>query len=750
MNEKYLLIAVEESDSSIGFYDASTGNEVARVKTGLWPHEIEISRDGTTAYVTNFGVKDYDERIGQPGASISIIDLRYFCEVGRLYTFRNKNEYLRFRGPHGVKISPDGNQLYVNVETDDRLLIYNINNEFNLQGFVETIALENKIVETKVDSFYDVDLTLPAGTHNMLFSEDGKFLYVTAGVGGVTEIDVETKKQTRTFYCNGAVRGLTYTIDKQQLIASASNEVCLVNPTTFQITKRFLHLGAKQILNSAPTPDGKYILSPAVWEGCLLVINIQTGEVERRIIVGTDPIHILIHPNRSAFITSGRSKYLTEIDLGTYEIVKKIRTKGGPNGMACIQYKEPAQKKKLRFGVCLPLSGPSGEEGQDLRLGYQFWEEKVNNSGGILIEDTVYEIEIIYRDSGSKIEREEIQSITRELIEIDNVNFLLGNYPSAANLHSGEIANNSKIPFITASGAAEDIYNMGYKYVFGIMSSSKSFLEGALRLLESKGLLPKSICFISCDDIAAINDAKTTANIARELHMEILTPKLQDKSDAFTIVDPGIIVFKHFRTDFESIINAVKPLKADFIIQTGHLGEAIGVIKRSEEERFVPKGFAFSVGPAFPAFSQTLKDLSLNILGAAMWSSVQESYGHDPFITPKNFEKEFYNRFSKKPSYLSAGAMACGLVYEEAFRRAKSKNPVNVIDALRSKDFEMQTFYSSISFDNRGLNVKRPLIIIQLREVDGEIKHIPVWPPELAGNNELVWPFPGWKKSEMF
>ena len=78
--------------------------------------------------MSNFGVKDYDERIGDPGASISVIDVARKVEVDRLYTFRTKDDYQRFRGPHGVKITPDGKRLFVNVETEDTLLIYDLPN----------------------------------------------------------------------------------------------------------------------------------------------------------------------------------------------------------------------------------------------------------------------------------------------------------------------------------------------------------------------------------------------------------------------------------------------------------------------------------------------------------------------------------------------------------------------------------------------------------------------------------------------
>src|ERR1700733_2164026 len=73
-----ILIVVEESDSSVGFYKAVDGAQVARVYGGTWPHEILVNETATYAFVSNFGLKDYDETIGTPGFSISVIDLQTF------------------------------------------------------------------------------------------------------------------------------------------------------------------------------------------------------------------------------------------------------------------------------------------------------------------------------------------------------------------------------------------------------------------------------------------------------------------------------------------------------------------------------------------------------------------------------------------------------------------------------------------------------------------------------------------------
>ena len=66
-NDRNLLLVVEQSDGAVSFYDEISGDRLNTVRVGLNPHEITVSKDGKTAYVTNFGVQDYDHTIGEPG-----------------------------------------------------------------------------------------------------------------------------------------------------------------------------------------------------------------------------------------------------------------------------------------------------------------------------------------------------------------------------------------------------------------------------------------------------------------------------------------------------------------------------------------------------------------------------------------------------------------------------------------------------------------------------------------------------------
>ena len=67
--KSFTIIVVEYGANRVGFFDSNSGKRIGSVAVGLKPHEIELSTDGKTAYVSNFGISDYDYRIGTPGTA---------------------------------------------------------------------------------------------------------------------------------------------------------------------------------------------------------------------------------------------------------------------------------------------------------------------------------------------------------------------------------------------------------------------------------------------------------------------------------------------------------------------------------------------------------------------------------------------------------------------------------------------------------------------------------------------------------
>lgn len=314
--KSHTVIVVEQQAARVGFYDSQTGAKLGSVAVGFKPHEIEISKDSKIAYVSNFGIEDYDYRIGAPGNSVSVIDVRRMREKYTLSTenLPTKNKPpVSGKAPHGIKLRPpEENELFVNTEIGgDLMLVYDAKKKRLKRSFA-----------------------VPAGTHNFIFSPDGKTLYLVAAANGVFKVNLQNGEILAKMKLATPVRGLIETADKRFLIASGAGEIVLLDPVDLSIQKHFKELGVGQIIYSAPTPDGKLILAPAPRDGQVVVLEIETGKVGNRLKTGKAPIAVVISPDgQAAYVSNAEDTHVSRIDLKDFS-VKNFAYATGANGLA--------------------------------------------------------------------------------------------------------------------------------------------------------------------------------------------------------------------------------------------------------------------------------------------------------------------------------------------------------------------------------------------------------------------------------
>jgi DNA-binding beta-propeller fold protein YncE len=311
----YTVVAVEAQAGRVSFYDSESGGKLSSIAVGSKPHEVEISPDGRTAYVTNFGIEDYDHRIGTPGNSISVIDVSAAKEKFKLFTENvrvSTGGTFSGTGPHGVKLRPHSKELFVNTEVGgDSMLVFDTRTQMLKRFFA-----------------------LPEGSHNFIFAQDGKFLYVFAGPAGVFKLDPRDGTILATKKLNTPVRGLNYTADGRSIIAAGNGEAVLLDPEDLTIQRHFTNLGVGQMLYPKPTSDGRFILLPAVNDSLLIVVDVKTGAVTRRLKVGSAPIALAISPDgQKAYVSSDSDPSFVVIDLHTFAF-KEFAKAAGSNGIA--------------------------------------------------------------------------------------------------------------------------------------------------------------------------------------------------------------------------------------------------------------------------------------------------------------------------------------------------------------------------------------------------------------------------------
>jgi len=454
------LAVVEENSDRISFYNTESGAREGSLKIGFLPHEITVTKDGKTAYISNFGIRDYDSGSGFPGTSISVIDLPNQVEKYRLFTF-DANDYKDHAqidsAPHGVKLRPPfEKQLYVNVEQGAKLLVYDV---------------DEKTIIKKIP--------VSPHTHNLFFSEDGKTLWLMAGKDGVIRMDPDSGTVTGQFQLGSAVRGLKYTPDGRSLMVSGVNHIVLIDPDSLEIKKNFTNLNLGAIIYSEMTPDQKYILAPAPFDHQVAVIDVASQSVIKRLVTGLNPMNVLASPDgQFAYVSNATDRHLSKIDLKTLEYIN-IPTHAGPNGLAFVPKLTKKLHKKLRLGVALPLSGKDSQKGKDMLRGYEYWRSTVMRAGGIFMQDQVFEPEIIYLDTESQAMNVEV--LTKELLDKYQVDVLLSTFGQEAYQLQKAVAESRKIILTPSAGDDSpwepDMVASGYDYFVSTWLYEKGYVD---------------------------------------------------------------------------------------------------------------------------------------------------------------------------------------------------------------------------------------------------------------------------------
>ena len=69
-----LLVTVQQAKGMVAVYDLGQQKLNYSIAVGYKPHEICYDPASGLCFVSNFGVEDYDTKLGTPGKSISVLD----------------------------------------------------------------------------------------------------------------------------------------------------------------------------------------------------------------------------------------------------------------------------------------------------------------------------------------------------------------------------------------------------------------------------------------------------------------------------------------------------------------------------------------------------------------------------------------------------------------------------------------------------------------------------------------------------
>ena len=300
-------MVVNKSENTLAIVDVASGKVLGRAPTGEGPHEVTVSADGKTAYVSNYGSRE-------PGHTLSVIDLATNearqVDLGPL------------RRPHGI--TEHYGQIYFTVEL-------------------------NKLIARYDPTSDRVDWLMGTGqntTHMLIVSRDGSRMF-TANIASdsITIFErVGTPAATQNpLAWNETVvavgkgpEGMDLARDGRELWAANSRDgtVSIINVAQKKVVQT-LDLKTRRSNRLKFTPDGKTVLISDLDAGELVVIDAATREEARRIPLGHQVEGILVAPDGArAYVAVAGDDNIAVIDLKTLSVVSRLQTGKGPDGMA--------------------------------------------------------------------------------------------------------------------------------------------------------------------------------------------------------------------------------------------------------------------------------------------------------------------------------------------------------------------------------------------------------------------------------
>ncbi len=367
----------------------------------------------------------------------------------------------------------------------------------------------------------------------------------------------------------------------------------------------------------------------------------------------------------------------------------------------------------IRFGSPLPITGPLSPEAQKQQRGYNLWAEVANKAGGIKVGDKRYKVEIVYVDYQSNTPRA-VQAAER-LITQDKVNFLFAPFGSGATKAASSVSERYKIPMIAATASSTQVYDQGYKFLFGVFTPNNTLTEPIADIIKAKLPDVKSVAILARNDLFPLAIGQEMEKSAKKRQFDVVF---------FQKYDIGTL-------DFASPLTEIKAKAPQWIFATGYTNDLVLMRKQMADLQIKAPVVTMIAAPAYQEFIDSTGKLSENVTSASWWHPAVRYKGADVFGTTENFVKAFHDKYNATPDYGEGSAAASGAIFQLAIERAGSLDPVKVRDALAAMD--VTTFWGPVRFGPTGqinsldppvfqIQNAKPVVIFPEAIKQGELK----------------------------
>lgn len=353
----------------------------------------------------------------------------------------------------------------------------------------------------------------------------------------------------------------------------------------------------------------------------------------------------------------------------------------------------------VKIGYTVSLTGKYAQTGQYQQEAYALWAEEVNERGGLLGRP----VWLIHYDDQS--DPKKAATIYERLITEEKVDLVLGPYSSPVTDKVADVTENHRYPMIASGAASSTIFAKGRRYVFGIYSPARDYMDGALELAKAKGF--KTVALLYADSVFPKSCAKG----------------VKDKAPSYGLKVVFEAKYPRDSNDLTKQLTSIKRLAPDVVLSAGYLSDSLLITRQMKDLEVTPKIISFTVGAAQPEFGAGLGELAEFVFGASQW----EPDPRLPYPGQKEWVERYKKRWGREPDYHAASGWGAQEVLEACVRRLETLERERLRLCLSST--EMMTVHGLYKVDSEtGEQRGHEILLIQWQDGKKEI----VYPPKFA------------------
>ena len=357
-------------------------------------------------------------------------------------------------------------------------------------------------------------------------------------------------------------------------------------------------------------------------------------------------------------------------------------------------------RTEIVIGGTLPLTGAESKVGGYFKEGYDLAFEELQHAGGLDVAGKKLPVRLVLLDDTTT--QATAVSLADKLINSDKVDFLLGTYSTPLAQAQSTVAEQNKVPYVSAGGAATEIYTRNYQYLFGLLSPVEVLGDTLMQWIDRQqqaGKLPKPA------RIALVWENTSHGKDFRRGVSEFVS---KSNGGYTLVVDEA---FELNGKDFGALLGKVKAASADLFLADAHLPDYITLQRQYVSLGLCHKLVSYGARGAEKGAMEALGKENVSYILSAVWWSAGLAE-KNPLA--KKFLTAFEARYHHQPDWYQAFAYESALALFHAIQAAGSADREKVRAELARLEMPSLNPSGTLSFPKQfGQQAHNPFLVQQ-------------------------------------